>query len=697
MKPTLFLTLLAFACIPVPVLPAQAQEKAAAVLTGNIQVQITAFKVSGPELALSLLNTPLSGEEALFLQLAGRVAGGSAELLSDNHLTVPGDSGKPPENEAGPFSSSDREGFLESTKETPFPSEYTPQERGRELVPKAFERKNGGLASKVQLELIPQGPHAVPASAGVSGSLLLSRIRADQLTSWPVSLPGTSAEASLDLPQFLTDTTSTTFRSADARHHLISVSRQAGETMAAGQDDYQFVFAKAAPEAESLRGNPSPGAANDDAESSATAGALRLHALTFQLPDADGRALLRSRQAGGGDQALLDALLQAAAEKKAQLRNHFILRLDSLQPTPAPKSRDPFASRPPSARMETIEEFAYPTEYSEDLLPQSFEYQNLNRALGVCVEKPAASGGTRLSLFFETRSVAPQLFAWPEAPANGPRPPQVYYPAFPTTKLHATLSVQLGGAYCLGAITLPSFFPGVQPEESLMEIYLLKIAGSRQPPVSSQTPPTGSTSQPDISSEVMSLSAQDAAVLKGLSQLPAEAEAMLSRLTEDGSARSIAWSQVSGTAAQNPEIRAEVLTPFPMGCDRTPGGFLRPCQFEIYSLGHFLQFISPPDMNGFQFLHTSAPFPQPSNTELLEAANQGGKDPPGTIKDRSWQRTPRAGRLPEPERFEIECRDRSPGDGPKPFQIISLAPARVPAGHPEAGRWHTVILRSTAR
>lgn len=694
MKQTFSFILPAFVFILFPACPGQAQEKAAAELTGNIQVQITVFKVPGPELAQSLLNMPLSGEEALFGQLAGRVADGSAELTGDGHFTIPADCQNPAENKEEAFISNGRAGFVESTRETPFPTEYTPQRNSRELVPKAFERKNAGLAAYARLELVPQGPHAKPDSAAVTGSLSVSRIRADQLTAWPVSLPGSSSEASLEVPQFLTETTSTTFRSNDARHHLISVSRQAGETMTA-RDDYQFVFAKATPEAEGLRGNPSPGAANDDAESSAAAGALRLHALTFQLPDADGRALLRARQPGGGDQALLDALLQAAADRKAQLRNHFILRLDSLQPTPPPKSRDPFASRPSGARLETIEEFAHPTAYSEDLLPQSFDYQNLSRTLEVCVEKPATSEGTLLNLLFETRSVAPQLFAWPEASANGPRPPQVYYPAFPTTRLHVALAVQPAGVYCLGAITLPSFFPGTQPEESRMEIYLLKLAGSRQPPASSQNSAAGSPPQPEISSEVISLSDQDAAILKGLSQLPAEAESLLARLTESGAARSIAWSQVTGTAARNPEIGAEVLTPFPMGCDRTPGGFLRPCQFEIYPLGNLLQFSTLSNGEGLRFFHINAAFPQPSRTELLEAASRGEKDPPGTIRNPSWKRTPRAGRLAEPERFQIECNIR-PGDGPKPFQILSLAPARVPAGHPEADRWHAAIFRSTA-
>ncbi|MDB6135100.1 MAG: hypothetical protein JWM59_3343 [Verrucomicrobiales bacterium] len=651
----------------------RAQENERTAPPGNIQVQTTVFKVTGPALPLTLLHEAPDSDEALFIRLAGMVSDGGAELTADQHYTIPASTG------AEVFGGQS----LESVKETPYPSEYTLQRGGLEMVPQSFEFRNCGLAVGAEFKLLPRNP-GNPASSGVLGSLSVESIRSDRIRSLPVSLPSVSVSAtgSLDGPQFLTEKTHALFKSTDARHHLISVVRRAGETLEKN-DEYCLTFAKAAPE----MGKP--------AAKSGRGTALRLHAITFRLPTADGRHLLDLRQQSGDDHALLDSLLQASATQKAVLHDHSILRVEPSQAAPAPKPNDPFASATTTASLETIEEFMYATEHSDFLTPKSFEFKNLGRTFEVTADKPNASGLTRLRIGLQSYA-APEIFSWPESPENGGPGAQVHCPSFPVLKLSAVLNVRPGGAYCLGAVTLPSFFKDQHSEQSVMQISLLKVVGAGGD--SSTQHKSAAGAQPELSSEIISLTPGDAAKLKILRDSPVQAKALLERLTEEGTAHSLAYLQIAGDAASRPEILAGVETPIPLGSLRTAAGLLLPTEFEIYSLNNSLAllpagepgFESDPLSNSPDFLpagepgkgklqlrlaHTNATLTQPTLLQLEKAAAGDGT-------------------LPRPERFVNEA---SPAFSPRPFQILSSEPAKAPSGHPEQGRWHVTILRCTAQ
>ncbi|RYD30769.1 MAG: hypothetical protein EOP86_19310, partial [Verrucomicrobiaceae bacterium] len=572
--PALALTLLSSAGLST----VNAQENGKPAPPGNIQVQTTVFKVTGPAFPLSLLNEAPDSDEALFIRLAGMVSDGSAELTADQHYTIPASTG------AEVFGGQS----LESIKETPYPSEYTLQRGGLEMVPKSFEFKNCGLAVGAEFKLLPRNP-GNPASSGVLGSLSVESIRGDRIRSWPVSLPSVSANGSLDCPQFLTEKTHLIFKSTDALHHLISMVRRAGESLEKN-DDYCLTFAKASPES----GKP--------ASNSGRGTSLRLHALTFRLPTAEGRHLLDLRQQSGDDRALLDSLLQASAMQKAELHDHSILRVECSRVPPVPK-RDPFAAasgpgdrvpgrlleaQPATASLETIEEFMHPTEYSDILTPKSFEFRNLGRTFEVTADKPDASGLTLLRIGLQSYA-APKLFSWPESQENGDLGAQVHYPAFPVLKLSAVLNVCPGGAYCLGAVTLLSFFKDQHPGQSVIQISLLKVVGETGD--SSPQPKLAASPQPELTSEIISLTQVDAAKLKILRDSSEEAKDLLARLTEEGTAHSLAYLQIAGDAASRPEILATVETPFPFGSLRTTAGLLLPTKFESYTLSNSLAFL----------------------------------------------------------------------------------------------------------
>lgn len=620
---------------------------------GNINVQITTFQVTGPGFALSLLNEPVSGDEALFNRLAGMVADGSAELLADHHFTAP----------AGKNASA------ESIRQFPFPTEYTPQRGATELVPQAFDFKYTGVSAKAELHLSNKDNPSGPARS-VRGTISVESIRADELDSWPVSLPKSPADGSLVVPKFLTDKTWTSIQSRDNDHHLVSVLRRAGET---AEDNNKFVlsFVETSPEAATAT---APGANN----------ALRLHALTFRLPVKAGRDAMRS---DGPDSAsrLLDTLLNARADGKVEMIDCTFLRFDPLSPAETgaesrPPATDPFASSnatqasapmdpfasppPPHASADAIREFAYPTAYSDDLLPQSFDYRNLGRSFAARSPTRKPSGEVVLNLTLQ-HNFAPELFAWPENKSG--RSPQVSQPAFSSTELTVTVAVRPGGVYCLGAVTLPSSFKDQSVDQPMMDIYLLKVTGNNTGAALS------GTRQPEIEGEILSLTPADAVSLQALAGSSVEAETPIAESLSSGSARSLGFCQVAGGTGDQSSITVNRQTPAPNGCERTQAGWLRPTEFEYHNEGIILQEVTTaPEKSEWRFFHSGAQIIQPGEAELSEAADGNG-------------------RLTQPRDFWSQGHPISTA-GPG-FHLLSIEPAKGPPGHPEEGRMHAMVLR----
>ncbi len=70
-------------------------------------------------------------------------------------------------------------------------------------------------------------------------------------------------------------------------------------------------------------------------------------------------------------------------------------------------------------------DYMFPTEYSDHLFPQSFEFKTLGRSLEVVVVRPADSTGTRLAIRLD-HCQNPVPRSWPE---NAPdRSPKVFMP-----------------------------------------------------------------------------------------------------------------------------------------------------------------------------------------------------------------------------------------------------------------------------
>ncbi len=641
-----------------------------------IQVQATTFNVTDASLLRDLLNQPTSGDESLFTRLIGMVADGSATLSADLHLSV-----RPGENRT-----------CGADKEIPFPVEYHPLPASAGLLPQAFEYRNCGSGITTRLFLLsdPKGRLYPYSTAGV---IEFNNTMEGNLDRWPVSLPDAPADGFLNSPSFIQESTQTSIHTQDTLHHLVSMTQGPVKT---GQNTApsSLTFFKAIPQ---FPGGPAP--TTED-----SVPPLRLHALTFQLDAMAGRKMIRERPEQG-DAHLLTALLRAVEKGAARLEGHTMLLVEPHGiPIPPDSQPDPFAASPspappdlplvlplsgllPTTRVHPVSnpgvlaegnrksstrsylDYMFPTEYSDHLFPQSFEFKTLGRSLEVVVVRPADSTGTRLAIRLD-HCQKPVPRSWPE---NAPdRSPKVFMPDFSCTLLTTTLTIRPGQVSCLGAITLPDSFTGEPASGPLMQISLLQAMGP-QP----AAPVAAAPLPPELECELLSLTEDDAATLARLRASPDEAEAFLDDMLAVGTGRTVGFALLPNPDDAKSGIKAiiEVLSPKKMV--RTTAGHLLPTDWYYDETGTALQIPAqagtpiPP----LTFSHSFSPPARPSVETLSDAANAGGN-------------------VAEPLRYNWKLKDPSSASG---LQISQPEKIHVPAGHAEEGRWQVSVTRRQLR
>ncbi len=639
-------------------------------------MQATTFNVTDSSLLRDILNQPTSGDESLFTRLIGMVADGSATLSADHHLSV-----RPGEKRT-----------CGADKEIPFPVEYHPLNAPAGLLPQAFEYQGYGPGVTARLHLLSDSKGRLyPSSA--AGLIEFNNTMEGNLERWPASLPEAPADGFLNAPSFIKEFTNTTFHSNDTLHHLVSVTQGPVKT---GKDTApsSLTFFRAVPQ---LSGDPSPVTSNP-------ASPLRLHALTFQLDVKEGRKMIRERPEHS-DANLLAKLLRAVEAGAARLESHTMLLVDPHGiPVPHDYQEDPFATSPspappelppvlslsgllPATRVHPASnpgvlaegnrksstrsylDYMFPTEYSDRLFPKSFVFKTLGRGLEVVVLKPTDSTGTQLAIRLD-HCQNPVLRSWPEdSPGRGPK---VFMPDFSYTLLTTTLTIRPGQVSCLGAITLPDSFTGEPVSGPLMQISMLQAMGP-------QTAAAVATTllPPELECELISLTEDDAATLARLRASPDEAEAFLDDTLAVGTGRTVGFTLLPNPDDAKSGIKAgiEVLSPKKMV--RTTAGHLLPTDWYYDDTGTALEIPTqagtpiPP----LTFSHSFSPPARPSVETLSDAANAGGK-------------------VAEPLRYNWKLKNPAPASG---FQITPPEKIRVPAGHPEEGRWQVSVSRRTNR
>ncbi len=641
-----------------------------------IQVQATTFHVTDASLLIEILNQPTSGDESLFTRLIGMVADGSATLSADHHLSV-----RPGEKRT-----------CGANKEIPFPVEYHPLAGPAGLLPQAFEYQGCGPGVTARLHLLSDSKGRLYPSI-TAGQIEFNNTMEGNLERWPVSLPDAPADGFLNSPSFIKEFTNTAIHSNDTLHHLVSVTQGPVKT---GQNTApsSLTFFKAVPQ---FPGAPAPTKVDPVAP-------LRLHALTFHLGTLAGRKMIRERPEHG-DSHLLTALLRAVEAGAAKLESHTMLLVEPHGiPIPPDYHSDPFATAPspappdlppvlplsdllPTTRVNPVSnpgvlaernrksstkshlDYMFPTEYSDRLFPKSFEFKTLGRSLEVVVVRPTDSTGTRLAIRLD-HCQNPVLRSWPEnSPGRGPK---VFMPDFSYTLFTTTLTIRPGQVSCLGAITLPDSFTGEPVSRPLMQISMLQAMGL-------QTAAAVATTllPPELECELISLTEDDAATLARLRASPDEAEAFLDDTLAVGTGRTVGFALLPNPDDAKSGIKAmiEVLSPKKMV--RTTAGHLLPTDWYYDETGTALEIPTqagtpiPP----LTFFHSLAAPARPSVDTLSDSLNADGK-------------------VAEPLRYTWKVKDPSSAFG---TQIGQPEKIRVPAGHPEEGRWQVSVIRRQQR
>ena len=636
MKSFLLLCLLLF--------PAKFRLAAAGEPPTVIDVQATTFKVSGHDLPLSLLlEQSTSGDEALFARLVGMTANGTAGLAAFHHIkTLSGISAD-----------------SQSTKEQPYPGKLMKTNRLNELFPYTFEYKNCGSSLTTHL-MAPQD-----SDGGSLGTFEIQSVKGDELSRWPVSLPHLATDGGIDLTQFETFSAVVPFRSSDASQHLLSVTQIPGSP-GEGPPVYYFSFGRAIPVP-----------ADQSKPSAVSSPLLRLHVLSFQIGVEQGRRLLRSR-GDEGDRPLLKALLTLMAAGTAQLTHHAVMPVDraNVRLHHANIPRDPFMAEPARAfsarpaddasKLETIREFPYPTEHTNELYPISYEYRNIGHSFEATVVESVDPSNTRIAMVME-HIREPDLKAWPDSADRSI--PKVHQPIFCSTRISTTLQVRPGGVYCLGAIILPDYFPSGSQPGQMMEISLVQVGGVSGP---GNAPP--GPSQKELEYEVVSLTETDAAALLPLLNSPGTAldTDFLENAIQAGTAHSITLCLLPAPHGMDrPGIRAQVELPYPARASWTQDQRLALGAWHFLTAGTSFGHKAS-DARQLAFRHDPAPYPLRITSRTPEdTANGTGQviEPPSMILEATVEVDTGAIHINKPERI------------------------KVPAGHPEEGRWQVSVVR----
>ena len=637
------------------------------------QVQTTVFIAARAELPWELLQQPTDADDALFLRLADMVEKGTAELAAGQHLSL----------------SAGKEQSFGANKQIPFPSQFRPLPGGVDLLPQSFEYKSCGLYVSSRLHFMADSKGRLyPTSA--AGLLELTYTSEGPLERWPVCLPDAASDGFLICPSFRQENTSVAIHTRDSRQHLVSLTSIA-DRAGSITDECALTFFKAAPQL-----NTPPVSTAADPKS-----LLRLGLVSFLVEAREGRRMMESRKMWS-DGALLESLLQAEREGTVILKNRMLLLLEPHGiPIPTdPPHADPFAvkksvvplpfptvlteSSPPpdiphdrprgpyslakghrTFSTRSTMEYQNPTEYSKDLLPQSFQFTNLGAQLKCAVLEPLLSGGALLAIDYQHYE-NPVLRAWPETPVDGRV--KVHIPDISGFELSTTLRVSPGHVSCLGAMLLPQGFTNAATRESLMQITMIQAVGSNA---------AGSTAAADRSKELecelVSLTESDAAALLELITSPAEAEAFLNESIENGAAHSLAYSLLPHADGPKSMIRATINMQSPGKMIRTEAGHLLPVEWLSHETGTVLEtpVIEGRRTGSVVFSHTLAPPSRPSLETLTDAAKGDGK-------------------VPEPVKYSWSTSDLPTAVG---LYIGVPQKMNVPPGHREEGRRQVSVIR----
>lgn len=542
-----------------------------------------------------------------------------------------------------------------------YPTELEPLADPLRLFPTAFETRQLGDSASITPRFLRNGIHAQSQAASV---------RWGRPTRWPVldpaRLPGPERTIFNLQPQILVDECTTTALAQPGEPRLLGIARearQADDTTSAPA--WRLSFGRVTPVDEAA--SPAETLPNEAAHG------VRCDVLVFRLPLDEAAEWLT--QPGPRDEAAAwEALLTKARTGEVPVAAQWSLAAVTGPVRPG---------GPPEASLQSLGEFIYPTEH-ENFTPMAFETRDTGSSCRLRFR--AAVDGRSLVGQIDVNEVRlDPLRRWPSS-ANEPDV-CLLQPEFVTRKLRTDIVLPANGITFLG-LRDAGTFGGAEDTDPMADLYFIKSsADPLDPPADAPKAP------PLVEWRALVFSIDDAAASDLQPLMNAEA------VTPDTDPGPHLWQWVADGRAHLRHAAAVVMAQGGVGQVTNRAEVIYPTAFQ--------------EKNGlitFKYLETQAtglqlgvrPTAHPDRQTVTGSVDfTWASAPPRMPEFADYRRAVDAGvtTSPRPEFFD------PPEDTQKSSiilpagtsRLLHLAKARVPAGSPDHGRWHAVLVSAVVR
>ena len=275
------------------------------------------------------------------------------------------------------------------------------------------------------------------------------------------------------------------------------------------------------------------------------------------------------------------------------------------------------------------------------------------------------------------------------------------YPEFPHFELSTSLIIPVGGVRFVGAASATPAMaaPGIDTDAT--DLFFLKAAGSRIGEAASATPLV------EVQAMLISIPAGATSEVEAAVKNPAQAPEVVSRLIDDvksGRAHVASHACILQRSGQHSRIKRAVerVTEEAVAVVPSRPTVLSPHPDDRQDTGTFFECGTLIDADGrtllidYNLKYHAAPHEHLGIEAMLAiAAKQESESTKDAQPDSDSSSQPRRPVAAHREfREDYASRERLELTSGEP-RIVEVRPAVAPAGTPEAGRWHALVLRAT--
>jgi hypothetical protein len=543
-----------------------------------------------------------------------------------------------------------------------YPTEWHPDVDPLRLFPAAYETRQLGDSASITPRFLRNGIHAQSQAASV---------RWGRPTRWPVfdpAMPPGPERTIFNLqPQILVDECTTTALAQPGETRLLGIAqeaRPADDTTSAPA--WRLSFGRVTPVDEAA--SPAEASANESAQG------VRCDVLVFRLPlDEVAEWLI---QPGPRDEAAAwEALLS-----KARTGEVTVVAQWSLAAVTGPVR----PGGPPEASLQSLGEFIYPTEYG-GFAPMAFETRNTGASCSLRLR--TAVDGVMLVGALDVNEVRlDPLRRWPSS-ATAPDV-CLLQPEFVTRELRTDIVLPANGITFLGLRDAETFGAAGEDTESMADLYIVKSSAD---PLN---PPAGAPKAPPMVEWRSLVFSVDDAAASDL-QLLVHAEAA----TPDTDPGARLWNWVADGRAHLRHAAAVVMAEGGFGSVMNRAEVIYPTGFQdengLITFKNFETQVTGLRLRVRPTVHAD----RETVTGYVEFT--WASAPPQMPEFADYRREVDAGVTGNhrPEFFDPpdDAQNSSVTLPAGISRLLRLEKARAPAGSPDHGRWHAVLVSAVIR